>query len=228
MTCHALVHDGAVVGFVCDRSKRSRACACGLTATFTCDGRVRGSTGHSRRCGAAMCEKHRNPIGDRFDLCAECTRAARPPAAEPGALIAYVDGSGTVATKPSGAGVVIFYEGRLVIEASVHTGLGSNNHAELSAVEIALDITSTPRLRRLFLVVRTDSMYTIGALEAAEDPHPKAPNAELITNVRGALRTRTGRFEHVRGHSGVFGNERADRLASLARLRGPARPRVAR
>lgn len=179
MTCHAIMRDGAVVGFVCDRNKRSRACACGRTATFICGGRVPGSTGHSRRCNTAMCETHRHPIGENLDLCDDCTRKARPPAAEPGALIAYTDGSGTIATKPSGAGVVIFYEGRLVIEASVHTGLGTSNHAELSAVEIALDVTSTARLRKLFIVVRTDSQYAINSLEAREDPHPDAPNAPL-------------------------------------------------
>lgn len=74
----------------------------------------------------------------------------------------------------------------------------------------------------LSAVVRTDSMYTIGALTAPHETPPDRPNARLIALVRKALATRLVRFEHVKGHSGVAGNERADKLAGLARLRVPA------
>lgn len=223
MTCHTLVQNGVAVGLVCDRKRRAKPCACGAAATISCDGRLPNGLARSKRCGRRVCRAHATAIGDICDLCDDCMRAACPAPAERGALIAYTDGSGSTAEKPSGAGVSIFYEGRLVIEASVYTGLGTSQHAELSAVEVALDITSTDRLRKLFLVVRTDSEYVIRSLEAREDPHPKAPNAELISRMREVICDRRGRFEHVKGHSGVFGNERADQLATLARLRGPAR-----
>lgn len=137
-------------------------------------------------------------------------------------LIAYCDGSGTQAHLPCGAGVVVYDGADVVLEASRSLGLGTNNHAEVSAVRIALAITDTPAWRARPLVVRTDSMYAIGALTAPAAPPLGRPNARLISVTRGLMVGRTVRFEHVRGHSGEPGNERADELAGLARLRGVA------
>lgn len=109
---------------------------------------------------------------------------------------------------------------RAILEASRHLGLGTNNHAELSAVRVALAITESYRDR--LLVVRTDSQYTIGALTAPADPEPWAANAKLLGLVRRAMVGRAVQFEHVKGHAGIAGNERADHLAGLARLRRPA------
>ncbi len=99
-------------------------------------------------------------------------------------------------------------------------GYGARRHAELSAVRVALAITDAPELRARPLVVRSDSEYTIGALTAPREPYDGAANAKLIRLVRTALRGRPVAFEHVKGHSGIAGNERADELAGLARLRG--------
>lgn len=135
-------------------------------------------------------------------------------------LIAYCDGSGTVAHLPCGAGVVVYDGDVVVLEASRSLGLGTNNHAEISAVRVALAITDTPEWRSRPLVVRSDSMYAIGAMTAPCNPAPERPNARLIAITRRLLAGRCVRFEHVRGHSGEPGNERADKLAGLARLRG--------
>lgn len=97
-------------------------------------------------------------------------------------------------------------------------GLGTNNHAEVSAVRVALAITESYRDR--LLVVRTDSQYTIGALTAPADPEPWAANAKLLGLVRRAMVGRAVQFEHVKGHAGIAGNERADVLAGLARRKG--------
>lgn len=136
-------------------------------------------------------------------------------------LVAYTDGSGTRAHLPSGAGVVVFDGDVAVLEASRHLGNGTNNHAELSAVRVALAITDTPEWRARQLIVRSDSMYAIGALTAPEAPREGAANERLITIVRSMLDGRRVTFEHVKGHSGIAGNERADELAGLARLRVP-------
>lgn len=135
-------------------------------------------------------------------------------------MIAYCDGSGTQAHLPCGAGVVILDGGVVVLEASRSLGLGTNNHAELSAIRVALAITDTPEWRSRPLVVRSDSMYAIGAMTSTHNPSPERPNAKLIAIARRLLVGRDVRFEHVRGHSGEPGNERADKLAGLARLRG--------
>jgi ribonuclease HI len=134
-------------------------------------------------------------------------------------LIAYTDGSGTRAHMPAGAGVVVLFEGAVVLEAARHLGNGTNNHAELSAVRVALAITDTPEWRDLVLLVRSDSEYTIGALTRPYDPHHEVVNAKLIRTVRAAMSTRRVRFEHVKGHAGYVHNERADVLANIGRKR---------
>ena len=142
----------------------------------------------------------------------------------PSPLVAYCDGSGTVADQPSGAGVVVLLDGVVILEASRSLGNGTNNHAEISAVRIALAVTNVPGLTHRHLIVRTDSLYTINALTAAAHPAPHRPNAKLIVYTRQLLVRRRVRFEHVKGHSGEPGNERADLLAGLARRRQLAPP----
>jgi ribonuclease HI len=151
---------------------------------------------------------------------AEIASFESPPAPPP-PLVAYTDGSGTRSHLPSGAGVVVFEGDVAVLEASRHLGNGTNNHAELSAIRVALAITNTPEWRARQLIVRSDSMYAIGALTAPEAPREGAANERLITIVRSMLDGRRVTFEHVKGHSGIAGNERADELAGIARLRVP-------
>lgn len=143
---------------------------------------------------------------------------ADDPGAEIRPLVAYTDGSGTIATKPSGCGVVICDGDEVILEASRHLGLGSNNHAEVSAVRVALWLT---RDMGRPLHVRADSDYAIKALTKEWDPWPTQPNARLITLTREAMVGRVVTFEHVPGHEGIAGNERADMLASIGRTTRP-------
>ena len=137
------------------------------------------------------------------------------------AAAAYVDGSGTIATKPCGAGVVIFDGPVAILEASPRCGNGTNNFAELMAVRFAVWMCSVAALRERRLLVRSDSMYAIESLCADADPPIGATNRDVIVATRTRI-TQRGNvwFEHVKGHSGNLGNERADVLAGLARLRG--------
>jgi ribonuclease HI len=137
---------------------------------------------------------------------------------EPGQLVAYTDGSGTIPTKPCGCGVVICDGGEIIAEASRHLGLGSNNHAEVSAVRVALWLTKDMDRP---LLVRADSDYAIKALTKEWDPWPTQPNARLITMTRAAMVGRKVTFELVPGHDGIAGNERADALASIGRKTRP-------
>lgn len=148
--------------------------------------------------------------------------------APPPPLVAYTDGSGTIASQPSGAGVVVFDGDVVVLESSRHLGNGTNNHAELSGVRIALVITDTPEWRSRRLIVRSDSTYTINALTSEYSPREGAPNERLINIVRSLLVGRSVTFEHVKGHSGIAGNERADELAGLARVRPQPVPELQR
>ncbi len=141
--------------------------------------------------------------------------------ATPAPLVAYTDGSGTIATKPCGAGVVVYDGDDVVLEVSRHLGNGTNNRAELCGIGLALAVTDEPSMRVRALVIRSDSTYAIGAISAAHGPWDGAANAKLIRYVRSLLVGRSATFEHVRGHAGVAGNERADKLAGLARLRIP-------
>ena len=134
-------------------------------------------------------------------------------------LVAYTDGSGTTADKVCGAGVVVYRGGEVILEASRHLGPGTNNHAELSAIRVALAITDATGLRDRDLVIRSDSEYAIWCATSSAEPSPSAKNAKLIALVRAAMRGRRVRVEWVKGHAGDPGNERADALAGLARLR---------
>lgn len=130
-----------------------------------------------------------------------------------GEVIAYCDGSGTTGDKPAGIGC---YVNRIVDKPLLfaeNIGPGTNNRAELCAIWRALrafpDVTQQ-------ILIRTDSEYAIGSLTL---DWARNKNEELITNIRLDLGHRRGRvrFEHVDGHSGVEGNEIADKLATIGR-----------
>lgn len=229
MSCERIELPNGAVGIACARGRRSAPtlrCACGALAELLCDGRVPGVGRRTRRCDAPLCAACATlavDLGDDRHRCPACLAVDRAARAvllprEPGALVAYTDGSGTIATRVCGAGVVVFDGGVAILEASIPLGLGTNNHAELSAVRHALWMCGTASVRARHVEIRTDSMYAIDALQSAYDPHPAAPNAETITAIRARMAER-GRveFTHVRGHSGEPGNARADLLAGRAR-----------
>lgn len=228
MTCTPIVQNGVTVGFICERGRRSKPkrCACGATATLLCDGRVPGVVARTRRCDAPICAACAREVGEDRHHCPNCVAVERDRMAsvlpEDDGLVAYTDGSGTIATRPCGAGVVVFDGRGAILEVSKHLGNGTNNYAELSAIRLALAVCGVVALQRRPLLIRTDSMYCIDSLTSAYDAHPMAPNAELINVIRDRMAKRGHvDFEHVKGHRGEPGNERADVLAGLARLRVP-------
>jgi ribonuclease HI len=134
-------------------------------------------------------------------------------------VIVYTDGACTGNPGPMGIGVVVMADGKRK-EISEYLGRGTNNIAELTAIERGLEAvealaeeTGEPLVERPVLV-HSDSAYAIGLL--SQNWRAKA-NAELVAR----LRERTRRFPKLRfvkvaGHAGVPENERCDELARAA------------
>jgi ribonuclease HI len=125
------------------------------------------------------------------------------------AVIVYTDGACTGNPGPMGLGVVIV-DGKKRKELSEYLGVGTNNIAELTAIERALE--HCPRDRTV--VVHSDSAYALGLL--GKNWKAKA-NQELVARLRKlAAEFEDVRWVKVRGHSGVPENERCDELATGA------------
>ena len=134
------------------------------------------------------------------------------------AIDVYTDGSGTRANLVCGAGVVMMEGERIVAEISRHLGNGTNNRAELSGVGAALRLLGESPWRGRRCVIRSDSSYTIDMLSSDREPTPEQTNGRLISVIRRMLPdSQRLSFELVKGHSGIPGNERADKLASMGR-----------
>jgi ribonuclease HI len=124
------------------------------------------------------------------------------------ALVAYTDGACSGNPGPAGAGVVLI-DGKERRELSEYLGTGTNNIAELTAIELAVRAAPIERPIR----VHTDSTYAIGVL--TKGWKAKA-NQELIAKLRELLKGRQVEIVYVPGHAGVLLNERADVLAVQA------------
>ena len=125
------------------------------------------------------------------------------------AWIAYTDGACTGNPGPAGSGTIVIAPGGKIRESCAFLGEGTNNVAELTAIEEAL--ARTPREEPL--VLHTDSQYAIGVLAKA---WKAKANGELNARIRKALEGRRVKFVYVPGHAGVPMNERADELAREA------------
>jgi ribonuclease HI len=148
--------------------------------------------------------------------------ATRPPAAHPHPKVStepateiWTDGACSGNPGPMGIGVVIL-EGGKRKEIGEYLGIGTNNIAELVAIERGLEsadklgIAGKDRRVRVY----TDSSYSIGVL--SKGWKAKA-NQELIARLRKRLATMPNvEFVKVAGHAGIPENERCDELATGA------------
>ena len=137
-----------------------------------------------------------------------------PPPAD--AIVVYTDGACSGNPGPMGIGAVLMGDGfgeRKRLELSEYLGTGTNNIAELTAIERALDAIPVKHRGRPVLI-HADSSYAIGLL--SQNWKAKA-NQELVARLRDKLRTFPAvRFVKVSGHAGVPENERCDELARQA------------
>ena len=136
---------------------------------------------------------------------------AKAPASTAGgpALELWTDGACSGNPGPMGIGVVAIDGGKRR-ELGEYLGTGTNNIAELTAIDRALDLAGADAETRAVRVY-TDSAYSIGVL--SKGWKAKA-NQELIARMRRRLATLPNvEFVKVSGHAGVPENERCDELA---------------
>jgi ribonuclease HI len=132
----------------------------------------------------------------------------------------WTDGACTGNPGPAGIGVVVI-DGKDRQEASEFLGEGTNNIAELTAIERGLELVRDPKRP---VLVYSDSAYAIGLL--SKNWKAKA-NVELVARIRAQLpRFADLRFVKVPGHAGVPENERCDELARTAILTRSVRARA--
>ena len=136
---------------------------------------------------------------------------AKAKAAAPGsaALELWTDGACSGNPGPMGIGVVAIDGGKRR-ELGEYLGVGTNNIAELTAIDRALDLAGADLGKRPVRIY-TDSAYSIGVL--SKNWKAKA-NQELIARMRRRLAgLHNIEFVKVSGHAGVPENERCDELA---------------
>jgi ribonuclease HI len=125
--------------------------------------------------------------------------------------LAYTDGACSGNPGPAGSGVVVIQPGGRIDEGFAFLGTSTNNVAELTAIQLALQVVP---LDVPSLLVHTDSQYSIGVLTKGWKPKV---NQELIAGIKALLKERPQvRIVYVPGHAGVPMNERADELAREA------------
>jgi ribonuclease HI len=166
---------------------------------------------HTRNLAPTGDPEHDRPVTGPGDpgqeaLAAPASSSDQPP------IIIYTDGACTGNPGPMGLGAVIL-DGKERRELSEYLGIGTNNIAELTAIERALAAIA-PDHRGRPIRVHTDSSYSIGVL--SQNWKPKA-NVELIARIKDLLRQFADvKFVKVRGHAGIPENERCDQLANMA------------
>jgi ribonuclease HI len=145
------------------------------------------------------------PPPARKRLHAESTKK-RAPSAAGGAVEIWTDGACSGNPGPMGIGVVII-DGPERREKGEYLGVGTNNIAELTAIERGIELAAGGGRR---LRVYTDSSYAIGVLDKG---WKAKANQELIARIKRRLAPLDVEFVKVSGHAGVPENERCDELA---------------
>ena len=135
-----------------------------------------------------------------------------PDSEDPDCIRIYADGASSGNPGPSGIGVLLRYREHEK-EISRNIGLGTNNIAELEAIRTGLLEVKNPDLP---VRVYTDSGYAYGLLTLG---WKAKKNTALVSDIRLLMkRFKNLTFIKVKGHSGIEGNERADKLATSAIL----------
>jgi ribonuclease HI len=143
------------------------------------------------------------------------SRAGRGPGeSKPDTIHVWTDGACTGNPGPMGIGVVVIASGERR-ELGEFLGLGTNNIAELTAIERGLQVAEQLAPERSRPVqVYSDSAYSIGVI--SQGWKAKA-NQELVARLRRQVAGFSDlSFVKVAGHAGIPENERCDQLARRA------------
>lgn len=125
----------------------------------------------------------------------------------------FTDGGCRGNPGPAGSGVRAELADGRVAEVCRSLGRGTNNIAELTAIDIALDLLDEAEVPGdAPVAIFSDSDYVNGVLTRG---WKAKKNTELILGIRARLKKRPGvEIVWVAGHAGIAGNERADALAT--------------
>jgi ribonuclease HI len=128
-------------------------------------------------------------------------------------VICYTDGACRGNPGPAGAGALVVLPGGKRGTGSLDLGEGTNNIAELTAIDLALTLLDEAQLPPAHPVaLLSDSAYANGVLCKG---WKAKKNRELILGLRERLGKRPGVTVYwVAGHAGIEGNECADTLAN--------------
>jgi ribonuclease HI len=167
-------------------------------------------TPRSRRPASTDRKLASSPAADVSDG----TGGATPSTVSPPIMV-WTDGACSGNPGPMGIGVVLT-EGSWRYEWGEYLGVGTNNIAELVAIERGLELavpriaTTTRRVR-----VHSDSSYAIGLLDKG---WKAKANQAVVARIRSLLSSFPAAvaFVKVAGHAGVPENERCDQLARRA------------
>lgn len=127
----------------------------------------------------------------------------------------YTDGSCKPSNPgPAGLGFVIVVDSEVIHSEGCFLGQGTNNIAEIKAIECALEICKERGYQNEDITIYTDSQYAIGLLSKGWNPKV---NIELINSVKDILKDFTElEMKWVKAHNGNKYNELADTLAKSA------------
>ncbi len=126
------------------------------------------------------------------------------------AIALFTDGASSGNPGPAGVGVLFKYREHEK-EISKYIGNATNSQAELEAIRLGL---SEIKKADIPVHVYTDSAYAHGVLTLG---WKAKKNLEIIMEIRKSLsRFKDLEIIHVKGHAGLEGNERADKLATAA------------
>ena len=123
------------------------------------------------------------------------------------AVVLYTDGACLGNPGPGGWGAVVFDEGEKKLLQGGENNT-TNNRMEITAVIEALKILPTG----INVKIYSDSTYVINTMTKN---WKRKKNQDLWILLDSEAAHRNLEWEWVKGHSGDFGNERADELANL-------------